>query len=66
MFVEFGDYNVMRDTNDSCFIEFYAYDKTTGISDIGQFISALEKEAEKYGVAEVRSYENARKFKAFV
>ena len=27
LFVEFGDYNVMRDRQDSCFIEFYSYDE---------------------------------------
>lgn len=29
MFTKFGDYNIMKDTKNSFFIEFYAYDPVT-------------------------------------
>jgi hypothetical protein len=65
VFTEFGDYNVMRDSKDSCFIEFYSYDKDAvkGQS-IDDFIEVMTERKEEFGVKEVRSYDTARKFKA--
>lgn len=66
LFVEFGDYNVMRDSKHSFFIEFYCYDKKVVPSEsIDEVLAVLTKRKAEFGIAEVRNYENARKFRAF-
>jgi len=62
---EFGDYNIMRDSKNSCFIEFYSYDKdVVKEGNIESFIEVIKERKEEFGIVEVRDYAHAKKFKA--
>jgi hypothetical protein len=64
-FDEFGDFNIYKDSQNSCYIEFYYFDKERLPSgNIGEFIKIVQEKPEDYGVTIIAPYEEAVKFKA--
>ena len=64
-FTDYGDYNLTKDSKNSCYIEFYYYEPTKIPSQtIEGFIQAALQEAQLLGIKEVVPYAQAAKFRS--
>ena len=63
-FTDFGDFNIFKDHQDSCYIEFYFFDTSSGVSSLQEFIDVINERKKEFGVELIVPYSEAVKFKA--
>ena len=65
LFEEYGDFNTFKDSDNSCFIEFFIYEPSKVQSkSIEDFVKIVNESKNKFGVKVACLYNEANKFKA--
>ncbi len=64
-FEEYGDFNTFKDSENSCFIEFFYYEQSkVNPKTIGEFVRIVNENKNKFGIKVACLYNEANKFKA--
>jgi hypothetical protein len=65
LFEEYGDFNTFKDSDNSCYVEFFFYESSkVPTKTIGEFVKIVNESKNKFGIKAACLYNEASKFKA--